>query len=150
MCRGSRSLFLALLMFSFLANIDSLYQAEKHVLANQVLVPIEIDHIVHTRAVTASTRLAGATPVDKGWARRGWAVSKLGPGTYVVRNTVTRLGFSYPSALISGTGRRGVASTLGFTGTFNQSWAGMAPNAMLRQTYLAEASREDVVGQLFR
>lgn len=86
--------------------------------------------ILKARADEVTNTFARHTPVDTGTAAAGWHQEPHGNDEIDVVNEVTSPeGFNYPSALVTGTGQRGVP-TSGFTGAF-ASRAGMAPGAAL-------------------
>lgn len=87
--------------------------------------------LLKARADLIQATLARDTPVDTGAAAAGWHQEQVDPFTIAVVNEVTSpRGFNYPSALVTGTGQRGVPTT-GFTGAFASRWPGMAPAAQL-------------------
>ena len=85
--------------------------------------------------------LAAATPRRTGKAKAGWRVdydgSVAGIDTVVVSNPVrSKRGFPYPSALLTGTGRRGAGATpaIGYHGRFGAT-PGMLPAANLQRVW---------------
>lgn len=93
-----------------------------------------------------AVRFAGATPKRSGDAARGWLAEYRGilagiQTVVVVNRVVSKRGFPYPSALLTGTGRRGAGATptRGYTGRFSAT-PGMMPAANLQREWNDAAS----------
>lgn len=114
------------------AHIDysGLIRTRQRLTTLEVAMATRTQALLHVRATLIETTFAKDTPVDTGAAAAGWHQEQIDPFTIAVVNEVTSpRGFNYPSALVTGTGQRGVPTT-GFTGVFALR-AGMAPAAQL-------------------
>ena len=105
----------------------------------QASVVVNLARKVETNSKAAFTDLVNTSPVDTRAMQGGFRLISHGPLTKEIVNTVTRAGFSYPSAQATGTGAKGVP-VIGMSTGFNPSWAGMVPNPQFRASWVRAAT----------
>lgn len=114
-------------------------------------VELELSRTLLARGEHAVARLRNATNRKTGAAAGGWRMIPLSLlQVAVVNQVVSPKGFSYPSALISGTGVRGsaVGPPHGSQVSYG-SVPGMSPSLTLRPVWDSEVSTPIAVGGLF-
>ena len=94
----------------------------------RAIAAADVQPALEAIATAEADHLASVTPVRTGEARGGWHVDPL-PNGAVLSNAVEHVPF-----LIEGTGRRRIP-------VVNRNWAGMSPNAALRDAWLTAPER---------
>jgi hypothetical protein len=98
----------------------------------------QLGDLLDTRAEHAEASLRDATPIRTGATASSWDTEAPEPLIRIVSNAYTTpRNFLVASALITGTGDRGVPTT-GYAGAFRRGWPGMAPRQPLHDVWEQE------------
>jgi hypothetical protein len=98
----------------------------------------QLETLLDERAAQAEESLRDATPIRTGATASSWDTEAPEPLVRIVSNaSTTPKNFLVASALITGTGSRGVPTT-GYSGAFTLGWPGMAPRQPLHDVWETE------------